>query len=467
MSHELRTPLNGILGYAQLLGLDPDLSEKQREGVEAIRRSGEHLLVLINDMLDLAKMEAGTLQNTPSELHLGEFLAGIAGMFETRARSKRIGFGYEVLNELPQVVLCDDTRLRQVLVNLLSHAIRSREHGGVFLAAGFTGGALRLRVEEAPSGLSSARAETFFEPLERIGTKSLPVTGTVLDLPARLLQSMGGTLVVERREDNSSVFWVEIRPEVVHGWTQKLPAIRVIEGYEGERRVILVADDKIENRGLLTHMLEPLGFDIVHATDGEEALRLAGEAGPDIIFMDLVMPVLDGFEATRRLRARDDGHQIPIIAMSASSFEPDQNRSREAGCDGFLAKPVRRDKLLALLEQHLGITWRYRTSPHQAPAAPVNEPASRAHATRGQPAAGTPASAPVDALSPAQLRAIYDAASIGDIRAILTIVGSVRKIEGSQTSAGPAGLVEEIHRLAKRFQARKIKERIEPLLEQS
>jgi PAS domain S-box-containing protein len=152
MSHELRTPLNGILGYAQLLGLDADLSEKQREGVDAIRRSGEHLLVLINDMLDLAKMEAGTLPTTPSELHLGEFLAGIASMFETRARSKRVGFGYEVLNELPQVILCDDTRLRQVLVNLLSHAIRGREHGGVFLGVGFAGGALRLRIEEAPSG---------------------------------------------------------------------------------------------------------------------------------------------------------------------------------------------------------------------------------------------------------------------------------------------------------------------------
>jgi PAS domain S-box-containing protein len=471
MSHELRTPLNGILGYAQLLGLDPDLSDKQREGVEAIRRSGEHLLVLINDMLDLAKMEAGTLQNTPSELHLGEFLAGIAGMFETRARSKRIGFGYDVLNELPQVVLCDETRLRQVLVNLLSHAIRGREHGGVFMGAGFAGGVLRLRIEEAPSGLSSARAETFFEPLDRFTPRSLPVTGTVLDLPARLLHSMSGTLVVERRDDNASVFWVEIRPEVVHGWTQRLPAVRVIEGYEGARKTVLVADDKIENRGLLTHMLEPLGFDIVHATDGEEALRLAREAGPDIILMDLVMPVLDGFEATRRLRARDDGRQIPIIAMSASSFEPDQNRSREVGCDGFLAKPVRRDKLLALLEQHLGITWRYRTPAQQAPAGPASAAgaAGAAGAARTRPAAASAsaaASAPA-ALSPAQLRAIYDAASIGDIRAILTIVGSVRKIEGSQASAGPAGLVEEIHRLAKRFQARKIKERIEPLLEQS
>ncbi len=385
-------------------------------------------------------------------------------MFEARARNKRIGFGYEVLNELPQVILCDDTRLRQVLVNLLSHAIRGREHGGVFLGVGFTGGALRLRIEEAPSGISSAHPESFFEPLERLGEKRMPVTGTVLDLPARLLQSMSGTLVIERRSDNASVFWVEIRPEVVHGWTQKLPAVRVIEGYEGARKIVLVADDKIENRGLLTHMLEPLGFDILHATDGEEALRMADEAGPHIILMDLVMPVLDGFEATRRLRARDEGHAIPIIAMSASSFEPDQNRSRQVGCDGFLAKPVRRDKLLALLEHHLGITWRYRAPAHQATMA-ASEPSSAAGAG-GNRLAGPGASPPV-ALSSAQLRAIYEAASIGDIRAILTIVNSVPKIPGNQASAGPPGLVEEIHRLAKRFQARKIKERLEPLLDQS
>jgi CheY-like chemotaxis protein len=291
------------------------------------------------------------------------------------------------------------------------------------------------------------------------------VTGTVLDLPARLLQSMGGTLTIERRGDNACVFWVEIRPEVVHGWTQKLPAVRVIEGYEGARKIVLVADDKIENRGLLTHMLEPLGFDILHATDGEEALRMAGEVGPDIILMDLVMPVLDGFEATRRLRARDDGRAIPIIAMSASSFEPDQNRSRQVGCDGFLSKPVRRDKLLATLEHHLGITWRYRAPAHQAPAMMVSEP-SGVPGAGGNRHVGPGASAPV-ALSAAQLRAIYEAASIGDIRAILTIVDSVPQIPSNQASARPPGLVEEIHRLAKRFQARKIKERIEPLLDQS
>lgn len=454
MSHELRTPLNGILGYAQLLALDLDLSDKQREGIDAIRRSGEHLLVLINDMLDLAKMEAGTLPTTASELHLGDFLSSIASMFEARARSKRIGFGYEAVSELPEVIRCDETRLRQVLVNLLSHAIRSSEHGGVFLSVGFLDGALRFRIEDVTSGVSSARIDTFFDPLEGRGDPGAPVAGTALELPARLLVSMDGTLVVERHGDSDSVFWVEISPEVVTGWTRKGPAPRVIEGYEGALRTVLVADDKRENRGLLSHLLAPLGFSVVQAANGEEALRVAADEHPDIILMDLVMPVLDGFEATRRLRAREAGTPTPIVAMSSSTFEPELNRSREAGCDGFLAKPVRRDKLLAALERHLGLEWRYRESRIEQPGA---RRAQTAPPVRGRPAGGEVS------LSAAQLQAIYDAASIGDIRAILTIVEGAGTDQG-ETPAGPPGLVEEIYRLAKRFQARKIKERVKPFL---
>jgi PAS domain S-box-containing protein len=463
MSHELRTPLNGVLGYAQLLALDADLSDKQREGIDAIRRSGEHLLVLINDMLDLAKMEAGTLPTQATDIHLADFLGNVASIFEARARSKRIGFAHEALTELPQVIRCDETRLRQVLVNLLGHAIRGREHGGVFLGVGFANGVLRFRIEEAAGGTSSADREAFFEPLRQQGDPGDGVAGTVLDLPARLLQLVGGRLVIERGE-GGSVYWVEIRPEVLNGWTPPAPAPRVIEGYEGARRTLLVADDKLENRGVLIHLLEPLGFDILEATDGEQALHLAQERQPDLILMDLVMPVLDGFEATRRLRAGTRGRSIPVIAMSASAFDPDRDRSRQAGCDGFVPKPVRRETLLALLERHLGLTWRYR-QPTLEPPPPA--PAPDAVASASVPGAVAPATGAPVSLSLVQLQAIYDAASIGDIRAILTIVESARKIEAEGARVAPPELVEEIHRLAKRFQSRKIKERIEPFLGRS
>jgi PAS domain S-box-containing protein len=459
MSHELRTPLNGVLGYAQLLALDADLSDKQRDAIDAIRRSGEHLLVLINDMLDLAKMEAGTLTTAANDMRLHEFLAGVASIFEARARGKRIGFGYQALTELPEVIRCDETRLRQVLVNLLSTAVRGREHGGVFLGVGFANGALRFRIEEAPSGVSSAESDGFFTPLSQLGEPDDPTAGTVLDLPARLLYLVGGSLAVERRADGSNVYWVEIRLETGHGWAPTAVAPRVIDGYEGARRLVLVADDNQDSRGLLVRMLEPLGFGTIEAENGEEALRRARSLLPDLIFMDLVMPVLDGFEATRRLRASDIPRPIPVIAMSTSAFEPDPSRSLAAGCDGFLGKPVRRDRLLSLLEQHLDLTWRYRQNPGEKP---TEVPPARTRASTGAPAGEEPAT-----LSLAQLRAIHEAASIGDIRAILTIVEGAGMIEDEAARVAPPGLVEEIHRLAKRFQARKIKERIEAFLDQT
>ncbi|HWN71958.1 MAG TPA: response regulator, partial [Haliangium sp.] len=394
-----------------------------------------------------------------NDIRMGEFLANVSSIFEARARAKRIGFGFQALTDLPEVIHCDETRLRQVLVNLLSTAVRGREHGSVFLGVGFSRGALRFRIEEARSGVSSAESQSFFTPLSRLGEQGDTTTGTVLDLPARLLQLVGGHMVAERRADGSHVYWVEIKLEAGDGWTPTASAPRVIEGYEGARRIVLVADDNQDNRGLMVRMLEPLGFDTVEAADGAEALRLAGTAQPDVIFMDLVMPVLDGFEATRRLRALATPRVIPVIAMSTSAFEPDRSRSLQAGYDGFLAKPVRRDKLLSLLEQQLDLTWRYR----QTGGAPQPEAApARARASRGAAAGDGPATLSLD-----QLRAVHEAASIGDIRAILTIVEGAGVLDDQGPPVAPPALVEEIHRLAKRFQARKIKECVEAFLDQT
>ncbi|WP_428264010.1 response regulator [Haliangium sp.] len=468
MSHELRTPLNGILGYAQLMALDASLSDKHREGLDAIRRSGEQLLVLINDMLDLARMEAGTLDSIPSEFLLAEFLAGVVEMFEHRARGKRLAFGYDALTELPAAIRCDETRLRQALVNLVSHAIRHCEQGGVFVTAGFADGALRVRVEEASRGSSSAQAESFFAPLSEQGADGTPVAGTVLELPARLVRSLDGSFVIERRGEEGSVFWVEFEPEVVSGWASRPSGQRTVAGYEGMRRTVLVVDDKRENRAVLVRMLDPLGFVVREAEDGEMAVRMVAAEPPDLILMDLVMPVLDGFEATRRIRAIAGASGVPIVAMSASSFEPEHSRSRAAGCDDYLGKPVRRDKLLAILAAHLGLTWRYRApgegggglAPVSVPLGPTTD--------RPQPAAESAPAAGEGELTRRQIESIYDAASIGDIRAILTIVDVARKIEAAaEERVGPPGLLDELQRLAKRFQARKIKDLLAPLLERS
>ncbi|ACY14719.1 response regulator [Haliangium ochraceum] len=461
MSHELRTPLNGILGYAQLLQVDSELSARQREGVETILRSGEHLLVLINDMLDLAKVEAGVLPIAPAELLLDDFLANLAGRFELRAQSKRIGFSYQALTDLPRVIRCDEKRLRQVLTHLLALAIRRTEHGGVVLRVGFSDGILRLHIEEAERSYTQPPDAGFFAPLTGRSERAIPLVGTMLELPARLLQSIGGSLVVERVSDTAQSYWIDLVPELMSTWSPAAPASRIIEGYEGARRTLLVVDDKAENRNLLIHLLEPLGFELVLAKDGHEALELLPSVKPDLVLMDLVMPVLDGFEATRRLRARTAEGRTPVIAMSASSFDPDHSLSREAGCDGFLAKPFDREALLAMLAEHLVLTWRYRQP--MAESSPMLQiPELGEVAAEPAPADG----GGVDtSLSAAQLQTIYDAASIGDIRAILTIIEEARKIASEQSGADAMNLIEEIHRLAKRFQARKIKERVEPLLD--
>lgn len=465
MSHELRTPLNAVLGYAQLLERDEQLTESQREAVATIQRSGEHLLMLISDVLDIAKIEAGRLEIRPTEFHLGSSLAMLTALFEMRAAQKRLSFRHDVSPALPVAIRCDEVRLRQVLINLLGNAIKFTERGSISLTVRFEGGKLRFEVTDTGVGIPGDQLTRIFLPFEQLHRRKEPTEGTGLGLAisAQLVGLMGGELRVESEVGHGSTFWFELEPEIVARWqdTQRQPSII---GYEGPSKRILIADDKEENRRVLLLLLEPLGFEVVVAEDGEQAVDLGRSERPDLIFMDLVMPHLDGFEAARRIRATAGLGSVPIIAASASVFDHDQVRSRAAGCDRFISKPFKLKDALALIGELLGLTWRYEDSGAVRMPTPMSGQPSMV------PLSAVPAGSDDAArLTQSELRSIYEAAVIGDIREIRRILAGIG-ISAASARAGREQRMEpsienELWDLAKRFQSKQIKLMIEPLLQ--
>lgn len=370
MSHELRTPLNGILGYTQILKKSANLTEQQRNGLEIIHHSGEHLLTLINDVLDLSKIEARKMELHPHEFHFSTFLKNLVQMFKVRTRQD-IAFIYEPIAPLPNFVWADEKRLRQILLNLLGNAIKFTEQGHVTfrvspieddLQLGLP--QLRFEVEDTGVGISAAQLDTIFLPFQQAGDNRRQVEGTGLGLTItrQLLQLMGSDIQVASQPGQGSTFWFDVvLPEITNQGRVPAPSPPIV-GYQGDRRRVLVVDNQRENRAVLVGLLAPLGFETMEAVDGQDGLNQAHTFRPDVILMDLVMPVMDGFEAIRRLRSSALLHNVVIIAVSASTLDFDQETSRRAGCNDFLPKPVHEEDLLQLLQTHLNLEWIFQQS---------------------------------------------------------------------------------------------------------
>ncbi|KAB8317044.1 response regulator [Tolypothrix campylonemoides VB511288] len=361
MSHELRTPLNGILGYAQILKKGKTITDQQKSGLSIIHQCGEHLLNLINDVLDISKIEARKMELYPKNFHFPEFLEAIAEICRIRAEQKGIELIYETLTPIPKAVRADEKRLRQVLINLLGNAVKFTEQGYITFKLGYHQEKFRFQVEDTGIGIAKEKLEEIFLPFQQVGEKIRETEGTGLGLTIsrELAELMGGELKVESTLGKGSVFWLDLDlPEVEWIDVADISENNII-GFKGLKRKILVVDDKWANRSVLVNMLEPLGFEVLEATDGLDGLNKAHQFQPDIIFMDLVMPVMDGFEATRRLRMMPELEGVVVIAISASVFDFDHQQSREVGCDGFLPKPVREADLLEKVRVHLGLEWVY------------------------------------------------------------------------------------------------------------
>jgi len=367
MSHELRTPLNGILGYAQVLQRSSNLHEEQLAKIGVIHQCGTHLLTLINDVLDLAKIEARKMELHPTEFHFRAFLRGVTEMCRLRAELKGLQFAEEIADDLPEGIRTDEKRLRQVLLNLLGNAIKFTDSGTVTLRVLAMGGdRVQFEVQDTGVGLEADQLSSIFLPFEQVGETKRQTEGTGLGLAIsqQIVELMGGQITVESQPQVGSSFRFEVSLPVAAEWSRhsRMTQQGQIVGIQGDAPQVLVVDDKWENRAVLREMLEPIGFVIQEAEDGAVAWQFLEHHRPQVVITDLLMPNLDGYTLIDLIRRHPELQQLPIIVSSASVFESDRQQSLDAGGSDFLPKPVQTHELLHLLQKHLQLVWVYEAS---------------------------------------------------------------------------------------------------------
>ncbi|MDM8529697.1 ATP-binding protein [Anaerolineales bacterium HSG25] len=500
MSHELRTPLNGILGYAQILKRDLSTPPKQQHGLNIIESSGKHLLMLINDVLDLAKVESGTIDLYQTNFHLSLFLNSVGELIHIRAKNKGVEFRLEdnptETENLPTYLHGDERRLRQVLLNLLGNAVKFTEHGQVRLlvsslsntlppsvppargeatpppSRGRLGGGrdsanlktpflegdsphssplplgglvlLRFEVIDTGIGITPEDIQAIFEPFQQVGEMRQRVKGTGLGLAIsrNLIRVMGGELHVESTPGQGSRFWFDLPfAEVVATAPaiEEHPQTQTIVGISGEAGTVLIVDDNWENRAVLVDLLTPLGFQTLEAENGREGLAQAAAQSPNLIITDLVMPEMDGFELIQKIRQTSDLQQIPIIAASASVYEQEQQKSLTLGGDAFLQKPIEAEQLFDLLQRLLPLEWVYQES----------EPESMSQAETTEMVLPS-----VD-----MLNQLLNHAEDGDIQAI---INTLDELEQEQADLAP--FINQFRQLASSFNLNKISVLLEEYL---
>jgi signal transduction histidine kinase/CheY-like chemotaxis protein len=450
MSHELRTPLNGILGFAQILFRDPEQSDRNRERLRVIRSSGDHLLGLINDVLDLAKVEAGRVELRSAPFSLRDLLHDLEASFAPRAIQRGLRLSVTTDGVTEGAVQGDQQRLRQVLENLLGNAIKFTPRGEVILACrarseGPAGvGAYEFSVTDTGPGLSRAELDRLFQPFSQVASSRPQDQGAGLGLAIsqHLVGLMGGRIEVASEPGQGCRFSFAVSLPAAESTPTAPVLARRLVGYEGPRRRVLLVDDLEVNRRLLREVLEPLGFEITEAATGEQALAVYG-ALPlpfELVLLDLRMPGMDGFELTRRLRALP-GFSGRIVASSASVFGFNREDAIRAGADEFLPKPFQESQLLDILQHLLRLRWRYEEAGPVAPAGPA------------------PASAAGGSVPPPELLVrLRDAANRGDIIALRAEIVALR-----ERFPQHAAFLSSVERLAAGYQMAAVRELLGPV----
>jgi signal transduction histidine kinase/CheY-like chemotaxis protein len=368
MSHELRTPLNGILGYAQILQSSEPLTDRAAQGINIIYQCGSHLLNLINDILDLSKIEARKMELCQTDFHLSSFLESIVEVCRIRAEEKGIDFLYKS-DKLPLGVQADEKRLRQVLINLLGNAIKFTDKGSVTFL-------VEIRATEQPDrfkvkfsvtdtgvGMAADELEQIFLPFEQVGSskKQSEGTGLGLSISQKIAEMMDSSLQVESQLGTGSTFYFEVELMEATDWSiaSRTNIHGTVTSYQGKKRQILIVDDRWENRAVIVNLLEPIGFTMLEACDGKEGLTRL-EENPDLVITDISMPIMNGFEMLQHLRQNPAYQTLPVIVSSASVFEIDRNKSIAAGGNTFLPKPVQAEILLEQIQEQLQLEWVYQ-----------------------------------------------------------------------------------------------------------
>jgi PAS domain S-box-containing protein len=376
MSHELRSPLNVILGFTQLIIRNTELSPPQQTYLDTINRSGEHLLTLINDVLEMSKIEAGRIALTENDFDLYALLEILKSMFQYKAESKGLQLLFDRDVNLPQYIRSDESKLRQVLMNLLGNAIKFTRKGRVILRAGvsleetikeesivlqMSPLPLFFEVEDTGPGILPAERDRLFEPFMQteVGRQSQEGTGLGLAISRKFVQIMGGEISVESWVNVGSCFRFTIpihRAEPTRLLTQNRKVIGLEPGQPIYR--ILVVEDKSENRQFLVELLTSVGFEVKEAGNGQEAIAQYRSWSPQLIWMDLRMPVLDGYQATQQIKAMADPPPA-IVALTGSAFEEERAYALSIGCDDFLRKPFRAEIIFEKMAEYLGVRYRY------------------------------------------------------------------------------------------------------------
>ncbi|MBI5270625.1 MAG: response regulator [Burkholderiales bacterium] len=364
MSHELRTPLNAVLGYAQLLSMDSSLSPRQARGLDAIHQSGKHLLSLINDILDLARIEAGRSELHPEPVDVAGFLQTVVSLMQVKAQEKHLDFVFDGGTGLPPAVMADERRLRQVLLNLLGNAIKFTDRGTVTLRAsaqprGEAQVLLRLEVQDTGVGMRPDELDRIFEPFQQVGDTQRRSGGTGLGLAITraLVSDMGGQVQVSSEPGRGTCFQVELPLPVAPRAEASPHEPAGLSRYVGPPRRVLVVDDVAANRALMCDFLTNVGFEVAQASDGSELLAAARRFRPDLVLLDSHMPSVDGMEATRQLRRDAELAAVPVIAVSASATAEHRAACLQAGVNVFLTKPVSLQTLQAHIGEQLGLQW--------------------------------------------------------------------------------------------------------------
>ncbi|MEA5582655.1 PAS domain S-box protein [Nodularia harveyana UHCC-0300] len=443
MSHELRTPLNGILGYAQILQRSPNLDSQQRSRIDIIYKCGSHLLTLINDILDLSKIEAQKVELMPTDFHFPAFLESVAEMCRIRAEIKHIEFHYHITAELPIGIRADEKRLRQVLINLLSNAIKFTDVGSVTFTVNYTSeGKIRFAVRDTGIGIVPEKLEVIFQPFEQAGDSRRQTEGTGLGLAIsqKIVQFMDSTIQVESQSGVGSIFYFDVYLPAADEWikTSQRNDYGQIIGIKNYQPKILVVDDKWENRSVIAHLLIPLGFQVMEAVDGDDAWLKIWEFHPDLIITDLLMPELDGFKLIQRIRNSEAFKNIVIIVSSASVFETEKQRSLEVGGDDFIPKPLQAIELLHKLEEYLHLEWLYKQQED------VNESDIKTHN--------------LELVAPptAEIAILYELAMKGNFRGITKQAASIAKMDEKYLP-----FAQKLQQMAREFQDQEILELIQ------
>ena len=414
MSHELRTPLNAILGFSQILERDARLTPEQQAGLATIQRSGWHLLALINGVLEISRIEAGRVTRRDEPFVLQEMLGGVREMVRLRAESKGLGLHLEERGTLPAAVHGDASHLRQVLINLLTNAIKYTEHGQVTLRVSTESDGLLFEVIDTGPGIPLEEQERIFQPFYQtsLGIALGEGTGLGLSLSQQFVQLMGGQLQVESPPGQGSRFWFRLPlPPAAPPETASREKIAGLEPGQPPCRV-LIAEDNPDNRAWFQHRLRAAGFEVRTANDGQQALDAFTAWSPQLVLLDMRMPVLDGYQTARRLRRLPGGERVKIVAATASAFEEEREAILEAGCDELLHKPIEETRLFLVLERLLGMRFRREALPVAALPNPAIPAISR----------------DLSPLSPADRARLAEAAEQLDEEACLAIVSALAEI---------------------------------------